>query len=204
MGTHHTSGKVRLAWATVVGAGLIAGCFRRPSALPSSVTVELPDGTLALVVAGSGAPSLANSQWQFFQTNSSAQSVSFVTATFGPNGELLRFDDNRLAAGLFGDTIIFDGQRRPTLQEGLEYAANSFGAETGDGTGFTFDARFTAFVGALTVGNANATATGTLDVLDPNVMTGSFHFESEVTVPISIPDAEQDQDFAFVAYRLVP
>src|SRR3990172_6122225 len=97
--------------------------------LPKSVTLELLDGTIIEVEQGAGAASLANSQWQFFRTSPSAQAIAFVTVNFGPDGNLESFENNTIAQEIFGDTILFDGQRHNTTQQGLQYAAATFGAE---------------------------------------------------------------------------
>ena len=54
----------------------VMGCGSRSTGLPESVTLELPDGTTVEADQGDGAPSLANSQWEFFRSSSSAQSMS--------------------------------------------------------------------------------------------------------------------------------
>lgn len=181
---------------------LMTGCGNMNS-LPSTVVVELPDGTTITVEQGAGVPSLADSSWDFTQTSPAGQSITFVRVTFGPDGELQRFDNSTLASNVFGDAIIFDGQRRPTAEAGFEYAATTFGAATEDGTGFTFQAVMTAFFSGLLVGEANITATGTFDPDDSDVMSGMFSFTTELTIPIQIEGANISQEFAFSAQRVV-
>ena len=100
-----------LVFAASLGLSL-AGCgSAQRSGLPETVIIELPDGTTVEAQQGAGAPSLANSRWEFFRTSSSAQSLAFVTIIFGPEGNLESFENNTIAQEIFGDTILFDGQR---------------------------------------------------------------------------------------------
>ncbi|MGB2988090.1 MAG: hypothetical protein WBE26_19655 [Phycisphaerae bacterium] len=181
----------------------LAGCFGSGGGLPSSVTVELPDGTSMEVEQGTGAASLADTEWQFYRTAEAAQGLSFVTLRFGANGGLESFEDNTIAQEIFGSSIRFDGTRHSTAQKGLSYAASTYGAETFDGTGFSFLGRMTAFAAGIPAGYATATATGTYDPDDPNTMTGTFTYTTRVTLPVEIPEAEQDEEFAFIAHRVV-
>lgn len=179
----------------------LAGCFSS-SGLPSSVLVELPDGTTVEAVQGSGAPSLANSTWVF----SNEQGAAFVTIRFGPAGNLERFEDNTIAQEILGSTIIFDGQRQPTGLSGVEYAAATFGAETTDATGFSFESRLNVFAPLVgRVGSGQASATGELEPGDPNTMTGNFSFSFEVSLPFPLPIPEEDLsgDIRFIARRVV-
>ena len=180
---------------------VLPGCGSRRASLPSSVIVELPDGTTAEVDQGAGAASLANSKWQFFRTAGSAQGLSFVTIVFGPEGNLESFENNTIASEILGTTIIFDGQLHSASQQGLQYAASTYGAETADGTGFTFEGRMTAFAAGIRAGEATANATGTFDPDDPDTMTGTFSFSMRVTL-LSIPEANQDDEFSFIAHRV--
>ncbi len=176
----------------------LSGCNSQNS-LPATVVVELPDGTTVQAVQGSGVASLIDSTWDFSQPGAG---VPFATISFGPDGNLERFDDSTIAQQLFGSTLIFDGVRYPTTQDGLEYAAATFGAETSDSTGFTFEGRLSAFFSGLLVATGTATASGTFDPDDANLMTGTFSFTSEVLVPIDIPNAEVDMAFDFVVQRV--
>ncbi len=171
------------------------------SGLPESVTLELPDGSMVEVEQGAGAPSLADSTWQFFQTTSSGQSLPFVTITFGPDGNLERFENNTIASEIFGDTILFDGQRHTTTQKGLQYAATTFGAETSDASGFTFEGRLSAFAGGLQAATATATAVATYDADDPDTVVGRFEFSTRVTIS-AIPNGNTDAAFAVVGRRV--
>lgn len=181
----------------------LAGCFAGSSGLPSSVTVELPDGTTVDVNQGAGAQSLADTEWQFFRAAGAAQGLSFLTIHFGPGGSLDSFENNTISQEIFGSSIRFDGARHTTSQKGLTYAATTFGAETTDGTGFTFEGRMTAFTGGIQVGTATATATGTFAPDDPNTMTGTFAFSTRLTLPVDIPEANQNDEFPFIAHRVV-
>jgi hypothetical protein len=180
----------------------LAGCgSAQRSGLPETVTIELPDGTTVEADQGAGAPSLADSRWEFFHTSSSAQGIAFVTITFGAEGNLESFEDNTIAPEIFGDTIVFDGQRHSTAQQGLQYAAATFGAETADATGFAFEGRLTAFAAGIQAAKGTATASATYDPDDPDTVVGTFTFSTRVTIA-SIPDANMDDEFAFVGHRL--
>ncbi len=182
-----------------------AGCGNRNNAVPDRVTIELPDGTTTTVTLGAGVPSLADSTWEFFVTgqleSSSAQSLPFLVITFGPDGELTRFDGNTFSPEIFGDTIYFDGNNHNTNQQGLSYTAGTYGAETTDASGFSFVGRLTAFAAGFTAANATATATGTYDAHDPDTMTGEFTFSVRATVDF-IPNANMDLGYSFIAHRV--
>lgn len=188
----------------------LTGCGSSGTGLPSTVTVTLPDGTERTgVERGAGAPSLANSVWQFFRTADNAQGAAFLTIRFGPAGELERFEDNTIAQAILGSTVIFDNTRRPTGIPGLEYAAATFGAETTDATGFSFEARLNIFapvVGEVASGDANAT--GVRDPDDPDMMTGTFSFDFTVSslassvLGDSISEEDLSGNFSFIAQRV--
>lgn len=182
---------------------IAAGCNAGTNGLPTTIEVELPDGTTVNVEAGGGAAKLADSTWDFINTANAGQGLPFVRIVFGENGNLSRFENSLLTQDVFGADVVFDGQRRATQQKGLEYAANTFGAQTADGTGFSFEGRLTAFFAGIQVGLGTASAIGTFDPDDPDTMTGTFTFTSSLTIPIEIPNAEQDIEFTFVARRIV-
>ena len=196
---------VSLRKVTVFAASVslsLVGCGSRGSTgLPETVTLELLDGTIIEVEQGTGAASLANSQWQFFRTSPSAQALAFVTINFGPDGELESFEDNTIAQEIFGDTIQFDGQRHNTAQKALQYAAATFGAETGDASGFTFEGRLAAFAAGIEAATATATATATYDADDPDTVVGTFTFSTRVSIA-SIPNGNTDDEFPFVGRRV--
>jgi len=192
----------KLLLTPVLAMIALVGCGSVNSGLPSSVTVELPDGTTTEVEQGTGAPSLADSEWQFYRTAGAAQGMAFMRITFGPVGNLENFEDNSIAPEIFGSSIRFDGRRHNTTQKGLQYAASTYGAETSDGTGFTFEGRLTAFAAGLQAGYATATASGTFDPEDQNTMTGTFTYSTRVTL-ISMPEANVDDEFIFIAHRVV-
>lgn len=157
---------------------VLAGCAGTSPGLPETLTVTLPDGTEVNVVQGAGAPSLKNSAWKFFRAGENAQGAQFLTLRFGPNGELTRFEDNTIAEEILGSTVIFDGEKHNTGIPNIEYAGATFGAETADATGFSFEALLNVFapiVGEVASGNANAT--GTFDRNDADRMTGTFSFD---------------------------
>jgi hypothetical protein len=196
---------VSLRKVTVFAASVslsLVGCGSRGSTgLPETVTLELLDGTIIEVEQGTGAASLANSQWQFFRTSPSAQALAFVTINFGPDGELESFEDNTIAQEIFGDTILFDGQRHNTAQQGLQYAAATYGAESVDASGFAFEGRLTAFFAGIQAANGTATATATFDADDPDTVLGTFTFSTRVTLA-SIPGGNTDDEFTFEGRRV--
>lgn len=193
---------------SAIASLLTLGCSGG-TGLPETITVELPDGSEVQTTMGSGVISFADSSWQFFRTaGSSAQGLLFVVVRFGPNGELTAFENNTLASEIFGTEILFDGQRHNTTQQGLQYAAATYGAATSDAHGFTFEGRLTAFVAVLgQAANAVATASGEFDGDDINTVRGTFTFESHVTlnafnlVPEEYVDTEES--FNFIGHRVI-
>jgi len=191
---------------TVFALVSVLGCTGGSSGLPETVTVQLPDGTQAEATLGAGVLSLADTTWEFKQVYGSGtiSGTPFMTISFGPEGELTSFENNTIAAEMFGDTILFDGERHSTSQEGVTYAAATFGAETSDASGFTFVGNLNAFAPVIgKVATATATATGEYDPDDPNAMTGTFTFEGEVLV--EMPGAPTEpflEEFSFVANRV--
>ena len=192
----------------VLGGGLIlanTSCGNQRGAVPETATVNLPDGTTTTVTLGAGVPSLANSTWELYVTGEletpAAQSLPFLVITFGPDGELTRFDGNTISPEIFGDTIYFDGASHNTNQQALSYTAGTYGAETSDATGFSFVGKLTAFAAGFTVANATITATGTFDAYDPDTMTGEFTFSVRATVDF-IPNANVDKAYGFIAHRV--
>lgn len=161
------------------------------------MTIELPDGTIIEAEQGDGVTSLANSNWQFFRAGATQ---AFVTVTFGPDGNLESFEDNTIAQEIFGDTIQFDGQRHSTAQQGLQYAAATYGAETDDATSFAFEGRLSVFFAGIKAATATATATATYDPDDHDTVEGTFTFSVNVTIP-QIPDIPDDE-FDFVGRRV--
>ncbi len=181
---------------------VVTGCGSNGT-LPSTVILELPDGTTVEVDAGTGVPSLADSSWAFLRISDTGQEILFVTVVFGAEGNLVAFEDNTFSQDILGDTIVFDGSRQPTSLDGVEYAATTFGAATVDGTGFAFEGQFSVFYLGLNVGGGEAGAVGTFDADDPDTITGTFSFSMELTIPIEIPGANQSDSFSFVAHRVV-
>jgi hypothetical protein len=192
-------GKLSVVPALVVFA--LGGCGSR-STLPSTVVVDLPDGTTTEVEQGAGVTSLADTTWRFLRATGTAQGLPFLTISFGSEGNLEGFSDNTIAPQVFGSEILFDGEKHGTSVSGVAYAASTYGAETVDGSGFTFAGRMTAWAGPVVVGQATATAIGTFDPDDPNTMTGTFAFTTSLNF-VSIPEAEMDEEFFFVAHRVV-
>ncbi len=180
---------------------MAAGCGMGNNGLPQTVTVELPDGTTTEATLGSGVITLADTTWDFFNSGSNAQGAAFVRVKFDSEGSLSRFDNNTIAREIFGDTLIFDGQRHATSQEGLEYAAATFGAETSDSSGFTFETELTAFAAGFEAASATATAQAEFDPDDPNVVRGTFSFVSEVTL-LDYPEGNIDDTFNFTGRKV--
>ncbi len=191
-----------MLFASSLSLSLLACGSNASTGLPASVTLELLDGTIIEAEQGAGAASLANSQWQFFRTSPSAQSLAFVTINFGPEGELESFEDNTIAQEIFGDTIQFDGQRHNTAQQGLQYAAATYGAESDDASGFAFEGRLTAYFAGIQAANGTATATATYDADDPNRVSGTFTFSTRVILA-QIPGGNSDDTFLFVGRRVI-
>lgn len=196
--------RTALTIATPIAFVLLAtGCGSFGGSLPESITIELPDGTETTATLGSGVERLANTSWDFFLTTAEAQGVPFVVISFGDAGNLEAFNDNTLAAEIFGDEIIFDGQRHNTTQQGLSYSAATYGAETSDATGFAFEGLLTAFAAGFKVANGTASASGTFDPDDPDTMTGTFAYAFEITVNFpGIPVSDLAETFAFIAHRV--
>lgn len=189
---------------TVVG---LLGCGGgRATGLPESVTIQLPDGTETEATLGAGVLSLADTTWEFTQVwpGGALSGTPFVTITFGPEGELTSFENNTVASEIFGDTILFDGARHNTSQQGLSYAAGTFGAETSDGNGFAFVGELNAFAPILgKVAEATATASGVFDADDPDVMSGTFTFDGEVLVDLpGVPTDPFSDEFDYIAHRV--
>ena len=191
------TGFLALAVAVVF---IASGCGS--GTLPSTVLVDLPDGTSVEVEEGAGVASLANTTWEFFRSTGAARDLAFLTISFGPEGDLYGFDNNTIAPQIFGSQIIFDGEKHETAMSGVSYAASTYGAETVDGSGFAFAGRMTAWYGPIAVGEATATAAGTFDPDDPNTMTGTFAFTTDVTF-FEIPEAELDEEFFFIAHKVI-
>ena len=187
--------------AVLVCAPVLALCACGGNGLPDQVTIQLPDGTEVQTTLGSGVLSFADSLWEFVASNGSGQGIPFVTVRFGPNGELAAFEDNTLAANILGTTILFDGNRHPTAITGVTYAAATFGAQTADARGFTFEGRFTAFAAGIQAANGIAVATGEFDGEGVDTIRGVFTFTSRVTL-LDIPEGNQDLEIDYIGRRL--
>lgn len=182
---------------------LLPGCSGKPP-VPNSVDVVLPDGTTVTATLGSGVISLANSVWGFCRGATNPDCLNpFVVIRFSPTGSLEAFEDNTIASAIFGDTILFDGQPHNTAQPGLQYVAATFGAETSDSSGFTFEGRLSALAAGIEAATATATATAEFDPVDPDVVFGTFSFSSEILLfPEMFPGGNIDDSFAFAGRRL--
>lgn len=193
-------------FAALCSSGLLClvGCGGS-SSLPDTVSVNLPDGTQAEVTLGAGVLSLADTTWDFYQiygTNSES-GTPFVRITFGSDGELSSFDDNTFVADIFGDQILFDGERHDTNQPPVTYEAATYGAETSDASGFTFVGNLNAFAPVLgMVAEATADAQGEYDETDPDLMTGSFTFSGSTVDLPGAPAQTFEDTMDFVARRV--
>lgn len=184
----------------MVALSFVPGCGG--STISESVTITLPDGTQTEATLGSGVLSLANTTWAFYR-GTIASGTPFVVIQFGPQGNLASFQDNTIAVEVFGDTLLFDGQRHDTAFAGLSYEAGTFGAETNDATGFAFVGEISAFVILLgQVADGTLDVSGAFDPNDPNTMTGTFSINIMITVQIPGVPAEDIVDtFAFIAVK---
>lgn len=185
----------------VSAVAALSGCGPR-NGLPDTVTITLPDGNTVQATQGAGVIALADTTWDFFRSGSAAQSGAFVRVRFGPEGQLDRFENNTIAREVFGTTLIFDGERHNTTQPGLQYAAATYGAGTGDDSGFAFAGRVTAFAVGLTAATAEASAAAVFDADDPNIVRGTFRFSSQTTL-IDVPEANRNEEFNFTGRRVL-
>ncbi len=178
------------------------GCGSR-SSVPATVEVTLPDGSVVDATMGAGVISLANTSWDFY-AGAAARGTPFVRVRFGDEGNLEAFEDNTIASEIFGATIAFDGERHSTSQSGLTYSAATYGAETSDASGFTFEGRLSAFAAGFEAAAVTATATAEFDPDDPNVVSGTFYFKSEVLLFADMfPDGNAEDEFAFIGQKVV-
>ncbi len=179
------------------------GCAGKPP-VPNSVDVVLPDGTTVTATLGSGVISLADSVWAFCRNVNSPDCLNpFVVIRFSSTGSLEAFEDNTIASAIFGDTILFDGKTHNTAQPSLQYVAATFGAETSDSSGFTFEGRLTALAAGFEAAKATATATAEFDPVDSELVYGTFTSTSEILLfPELFPDGNIDDSFPFVGRRL--
>ena len=182
---------------------VLPGCAGKPP-VPSSVDVVLPDGTTVTATMGSGVISLANSVWGFCRSATNPDCLNpFMVVHFNSTGSLESFQDNTIASQIFGDTILFDGIAHNTAQAGLQYVAATFGAETSDSSGFTFEGRLTGLAAGFEAATATATATAEFDPVDPDVVFGTFSFSSEILLfPEMFPGGNIDDSFPFAGRRL--
>ena len=187
--------------ATVCMAGMLIGCGAGGTSFPEKTQLELLDGTLIDADRDGGAPSLASSAWDFFRQNDNGTPGLFlVHIEFGPDGNLTGFEENTLAAEVFGQTIILDGERHDTTQEGVSYAGATYGGEAETGLGF--EVRVAAYYSAFQVAEGYASAIG--EFTDEDTIEGMFTFRTEVSDLAESfvgPEANQDDEFAIIAYR---
>ena len=179
----------------------VVGCGARSADLPTEVTVTLPDGTEEVVTLGQGVISLADTEWDFYQVAPSGQGAPFLRLQFDENGGLSSFANNTLAQEIFGTTILFDGVRHNTTQAGLQYVAATYGADTADGSQFTFEGRVTAYAAGIEAAEATASAEGEFDPDDPDIMRGVFTFSSRVTL-LDIPEGNMDASYSFMGRKV--
>lgn len=191
-------------WVFAACLGLaVVGCGGS-QAVPSGVEVTLPDGTTVNATLGSGVVSLADSEWEFFHAAGGGQGTPFVKIRFGSEGQLDSFVDNTLASSIFGSTILFDGQRHNTSLSGVQYEAATYGAETSDSSGFTFEGRLAGYAAGLEAATANATATAVFEDDDPDTVRGDFSFSSQILLfPELFPQGNLNQELPFIGRRVV-
>lgn len=197
------SSKVRaltLVAVALVSTSVMFGCGAGGS-FPETLPLELLDSTVIDATLGGGAPSLANSEWVFYRRNANGdRGALLLRIPFGPEGNLVSFEDNTLATQVFGQTIILDGQKHDTAQEGLSYAAATYGGESESGLGFA--AQLTAYYSVLQVAEGEASAIG--EFLDEDTIVGTFSFNVEVSDLAESfvgSDMSQEDEFEFIAYR---
>jgi len=184
----------------LVSTSVMFGCGAGGS-FPETVQLELLDSTLIDATLGGGAPSLANSEWAFYRLNpDGSRGALLLRIPFGPEGNLISFEDNTLATEVFGQTIILDGQKHDTAQDGLSYAAATYGGESESGLGFA--AQLTAYYSAFQVADGEAAAIG--EFVNENVIVGTFSFSVEVSDLAESfvgGDMNQEDEFEIIAYR---
>lgn len=189
-----------LVAVALVSTSVMFGCGAGGS-FPETLPLELLDSTIIDATLGGGAPSLANSEWVFYRSNANgSRGALLLRIPFGPEGNLVSFEDNTLATQVFGQTIILDGQKHDTAQEGLSYAAATYGGENESGLGFA--AQLTAYYSVLQVAEGEASAIG--EFLDEDTIVGTFSFNVEVSDLAESfvgSDMSQEDEFEFIAYR---
>lgn len=193
-------------WIGVVAGTLFVGmttigCGLGGPVLPTSLKIELPGGEEQVAQIGSGPVSLADSEWAFFR-GSSPSGTQFVRLIFDEDGGIESFQDNTIAREIFGDTIILDGQRHNTAQQGLSYVAGVYGAETASGDGIAFEVRIKGFFAGIDAATGSASASATFTNEEHTEMNGTFAFSIVVTIA-DIPGGNQSDEFEFTAMRIV-
>jgi hypothetical protein len=177
---------------------VLTSCGNNAS-LPQSVELTLPSGIVLEARFGSGPASLANTEWRVYRVAPNAQDTPFLTLIFNEEGGISEITDNSIAPQIFGDTILLDGQRHPTTQEGLTYAAAVYGTESDDGSEIAFDLRLRGYVAGVLAATGEASAQAMR--IDEDAMEGTFHYKTEVTI-VDIPGANQEETLNFRAQRL--
>lgn len=180
--------------ACVPACLVLGGCGG--TAVPRSTQLTLPDDTVIDAQIGSGAPSLANTEWLLFRTS---DDLFMMRIEFDENGALIQLTDNRIVGeDVFGDAIIMDGRSYPTNIDGLSYFAATYGVE--NESGFSFQVRAQATMAGLTVGTGDAFAVGRVE--EDGIMRGRFGFRTNATgiaasvLPDAIsPNTREEFDF---------
>jgi len=173
--------------------------FRNVTVFAASLCLPLV-GCWRLNPSPEGVIALANSQWQFFYVVGSAEGSAFVTANFGPFGELISFESLAIpqVQDILGDAILFDEQKHSIAPLGglVQYQAYMSGAETDDGGGFAFDGWLYVFVPILgKVATGTISATATYDPSDPDTVMGAFKLSVQVLMVSEIPGTDVNQPF---------
>jgi hypothetical protein len=184
--------------ALLLSLPLLTSCGNNAN-LPQALEVTLPSGIVTNAQVGTGPASLANSEWRVYRVANNAQGTPFLTLIFNEDGGISEFADNSIAPQIFGDTIILDGQRHPTTQEGLTYAAAVYGTESDDGSEIAFEVRLRGYAASLVAATGEASAQATR--IDEDTMEGTFYYKTEVTI-VDIPGANQEETLNFRAERV--
>ncbi|HNQ21810.1 MAG TPA: hypothetical protein PKK06_01825 [Phycisphaerae bacterium] len=195
---------VRGALVAVVAmttVGLVGGCGSG-GGFAKTASLELLDGTIIEAPMSGGAPSLANSEWMFYRRNADGTpGAPLVRVPFGPDGNLISFEDNTLAVDVFGETIILDGERHDTSTDGVSYAAATYGAEGASGLGF--QVQVFAYYSSFQVAEGEASLIA--EYVDADTLVGTFYFRTEVSDLAANyvgTGANQEDEFEVIALRV--
>lgn len=153
---------------------------------------------------------MANTQWAIYRAGATAAGTQFLRLVFDENGGITKFEDNSISPEILGTTILLDGKTHATPEPSVSYKAGVYGAETEDASGITFEIRVKGFAAVLNVASASAGAVGTFDDETRTAMSGTFWYKTKVEnfvidlVGLTAEQANQNEEFDFVAERIVP